>query len=214
VFLSSAHGQKRPLAAIRQGATGDITPADDSKPGEYIAWYLPRDGIYMQTPIVYGDYLYACLDNGLLTCYEARTGKQIYRKRLGKGATGFTASAVAGDGKLYFTSENGEIYVVKAGSTFELLATNAMNEVCMATPAISDGSLIVRTENHVYCIDAKSEPGRTRQVQSSCGTIKFSGRCQSFCGCPQAKRARTTFRIGRHSIGIEQTSALPLKYRQ
>ena len=67
----------------------------------------------MQTPIVYGDYLYACRDNGLLTCYERRTGKQIYRERLGQGATGFTASAVAGDGKIYFTSENGEIYVVK-----------------------------------------------------------------------------------------------------
>jgi outer membrane protein assembly factor BamB len=198
VFLSSAHGQKRPLAAIRAGATGDITPADDAKPGDHIAWYLPRDGIYMQTPIVYGDYLYACRDNGLLTCYEARTGKQIYRERLGKGAIGFTASAVAGDGKLYFTSENGEIYVVKAGPTFELLATNAMNDVCMATPAISDGRLIVRTENHVYCIDAPNEPARTRQVQSSCGTIKFSGRCQSFCRCPQANRARTTFRIGRH----------------
>jgi outer membrane protein assembly factor BamB len=91
-----------------------------------------------------------------LTCYEARTGKQVYRERLGKGATGFTASAVAGDSKLYFTSENGEIYVVKAGSKFELLATNAMNEVCMATPAISDGRLIVRTESHVYAIGVQT----------------------------------------------------------
>ena len=66
VFLSSAHGRKRPLCAIREGASGDITPKDDDEPGDHFAWYLPRSGIYMQTPLVYGDYLYACGDNGLL----------------------------------------------------------------------------------------------------------------------------------------------------
>ena len=186
VFLSSAHGQKRPLSAIREGATGDITPADDSTPGEHLAWHLPRAGIYMQTPIVYGDYLYACNDNGLLNCYESRTGKQIYRERLGKGATGFTASAVAGDGKLFFTSENGEIYVVQAGSTFELLATNAMNEVCMATPAISDGRLIVRTESHVYAIGAPA-PVATKQHALTIPADSVAGEHRSVCECPQPR---------------------------
>jgi outer membrane protein assembly factor BamB len=162
IFLSSAHGGKRPLRAIRLGATGDITPKDDAELGEHIAWSEPRGGIYMQTPLVYGDYLYACADNGLLNCYEAQTGKHIYRERLGNGATGFTASAVAGDGKLYFTSEGGDIYVVRAGEKFQLLATNAMNEVCMATPAISDGNLIIRTQNHVYAIGAASPPVATK----------------------------------------------------
>jgi outer membrane protein assembly factor BamB len=111
---------------------------------------------------VYGDYLYACGDNGLVTCYEARTGNRVYRERLGNGSTGFTASAVAGDGKLYFTSEEGNIYVVHAGPKFELLATNAMDEVCMATPAISDGRLIVRTESHVYAI-GEPRPQRIKQ---------------------------------------------------
>jgi outer membrane protein assembly factor BamB len=162
VFLTSAHGRKRPLCAIRQGASGDITPKDDDEPGEHFAWYQPRSGIYMQTPIVYGDYLYACGDNGLLTCYQARTGERIYRERLGNGSTGFTASAIAGDGKIFFTSEDGHIYVVNAGPTFELLATNPMNEVCMATPAISDGRLIVRTESHVYAI-GEPRPQRIKQ---------------------------------------------------
>jgi outer membrane protein assembly factor BamB len=152
VFLTSAHGSKRPLVAVRPGASGDITPASETQHNENVAWYLPRSGTYMQTPIVYGDYLYACLDNGLLTCFEARTGKQVYRQRLGNGSTGFTASPVASDGKIYFTSETGDIYVVRAGATFELLATNSMNEVCMATPAISGGMLLVRTEEHVYGI--------------------------------------------------------------
>jgi outer membrane protein assembly factor BamB len=116
----------------------------------------------MQTPIVYGDYLYACGDNGLLSCYDARTGKSIYRQRLGNGSTGFTASAVAADGKLYFTNENGDIHVVRAGPEFELLATNSLNEVCMATPAVSDGMLIVRAENHVYAIGRP--PDRTRNA--------------------------------------------------
>jgi outer membrane protein assembly factor BamB len=169
IFLSSAHGGKRPLQAIRLGATGDITPQNDSELGRHIAWHLPRGGIYMQTPIVHGDYLYACADNGLLNCYEAQTGKHIYRERLGKGASGFTASAVAGDGKLYFTSENGDIYVVKAGPKFNLLATNAMHEVCMATPAISDGNLIVRTQEHVYAIGAAPALAVTKEPEPRSG---------------------------------------------
>ena len=167
VFLSSSHGQQRPLCAVREGATGDITPAKETELGDHLAWYLPRAGIYMQTPIVDGDYLYACNDNGALNCYEAQTGKSVYRRRLGNGSTGFTASAVAGDGKLYFTSENGEIYVVQSGPTFNLLATNAMNETCMATPAISDGMLIVRTEGHVYAIGSPPDQAMNKPRQQA-----------------------------------------------
>ena len=152
IFLTSAHGPQRPLFAIRAGATGDITPEGDLTSGGHIAWYQERSGIYMQTPIVYGEYLYACADNGVLTCYDARSGERIYRERLGQGRTGFTASPVAADGKLFITNENGDIFVVQTGPSFELLATNAMNEVCMATPAIADVMLIVRSKSHVYGI--------------------------------------------------------------
>jgi outer membrane protein assembly factor BamB len=158
VYLSSAHGRQRPLCAVRAGATGDITPANPAEPANSVAWYLPRAGIYMQTPIVYGDHLYACADNGLLICYDAQTGKTIYRERLGNGSTGFTASAVAADGKLYFTSESGDIYTIEAGPTFKLLATNKMDDTCMATPAIADGLLIVRTANKVYAIGRPPKP--------------------------------------------------------
>src|SRR5262245_1770276 len=126
VFFSSAHGALEPLYAVRRGATGDITLGADQESSEYIAWYKKRDGIYMQTPLVYGDLLYACRNNGVLSCYQATTGEMLYRERLGTGQTGFTASAVAGDGKIYLTSETGDIYVVRAGPQFELLATNAM----------------------------------------------------------------------------------------
>lgn len=152
VFLSSAHGRQRPLRAIREGAEGDITPAKAEELGDSIAWQLPRAGTYMQTPIVVGDYLYACGDNGLLNCYDARTGKSVYRQRLGNGTTGFTASPVAADGKLYFASESGEIHIIQAGPKFEELAVIAMEETCMATPAIARGMLIVRTQGHVVAI--------------------------------------------------------------
>jgi len=152
IFLSSAHGSDRPLCAIRPGATGDLTPTDDETRDDAFAWYKRRDGIYMQTPLVYAEHLYACRNNGVLSCYEARTGERLYQKRLGSGKAGFTASPVAADGKLYFTSEEGVVYVVATGPEFKLLATNEMNEPCMATPAIADGLLLVRAMNHVYAI--------------------------------------------------------------
>jgi outer membrane protein assembly factor BamB len=111
-----------------------------------------RGGAYLQTPLVYGDYLYSCRVNGVLSCYRARTGERLYQERLGKGGTGFTASPVAGDGKLYFTSEEGDVYVVKAGPEFELLAKNALGEVTMATPAISEGTLYFRTRHHLLAV--------------------------------------------------------------
>ena len=72
----------------------------------------------MQTPLVYGGLLYNCRDNGVLSVYDAKTGERKYQQRLAEGKTGFTASPVAADGKIYFTSEDGDIYVVKAGPTF------------------------------------------------------------------------------------------------
>src|SRR5439155_13459071 len=99
-----------------------------------------------------GELLYLCLDNGMHTCYEAKMGKQVYRQRLGDGKTGFTASPVAADGKLYFTSEEGDVYVLAAGRDFKQLAVNAMGEPCMATPALSEGMLLIRTQRALVAI--------------------------------------------------------------
>jgi outer membrane protein assembly factor BamB len=164
IFLSSAHGADRPLFAVRPGAQGDLTPNAETRDAS-LAWHKPRDGIYMQTPIVYGDFLYACRNNGVLSCYEARTGELAYRERLGRGNSGFTASPVAADGKLYFTSEEGVVYIVAAGPEFKLVARNEMDESCMATPALADGLLIVRTTNHVYAIG--HPPAELAAVQQS-----------------------------------------------
>jgi outer membrane protein assembly factor BamB len=180
--LSSAHGRRNPLCAIRVGATGDITPTGGGEPNDDIVWYKQRDGVYLQTPIVYREYLYACRNNGVLSCYQTRTGERLYRERLGRGDTGFTASAVAADGRLYFTSEDGDTYVIRAGPTFEILATNPINEVCMATPAISDGMLIVRAKSHVYGI---GEP-RRRALVTTGGSLVPSRpvhRCRTIRRC-------------------------------
>ena len=75
-----------------------------------------------------------------------------YQERLGAGRRGSRRRRLRPDGKLYFTSEDGDVYVVKAGTTFELLATNPLGEVAMATPAISEGTLLFRTRNHLVAV--------------------------------------------------------------
>ncbi|HYV27742.1 MAG TPA: PQQ-binding-like beta-propeller repeat protein [Candidatus Eisenbacteria bacterium] len=155
IFLTSAHGRLAPIYAVRVNATGDITLADNASTNQHIAWSQSRRGNYMQTPLVYGDYLYCCNDAGILSCYEAKTGKSLYSERLGSGNTGFTASIVAADGKLYAASEEGLVFVVKAGPKFQVLSTNDLGETCMATPAISAGELFFRTRNHLMAISSK-----------------------------------------------------------
>jgi outer membrane protein assembly factor BamB len=154
VFITSAHGSASPVYAIRTSARGDISLEPNESSNEFVAWRYPREGAYMSTPVVYGDYLYNCRWNGVLVCYEARTGKHLYQERLGGSSAGFSASPVAGDGKIYVPSEDGDVYVVKAGPTFEVLATNAMGEICMATPAISAGVIYFRTRSLVVAVAA------------------------------------------------------------
>lgn len=156
IFLSSAHGRNRPLCAVKLGADGDLTPGQGNS-HESLVWYQRRSGIYMQTPLVYGDYLYACQGNGVLSCYDARTGDRQYQQRIGQG-NGFTASPVAADGKLYFSSEDGVVSVVAVGPEYKLLATNQMGDSCMATPAIADGALFIRTQEALHAIGKPVEP--------------------------------------------------------
>jgi outer membrane protein assembly factor BamB len=151
-FITNAHGGLAPIYAVKETARGDITLREGESSNEHIAWSVPRDGAYMQTPLVYGDELYVCRDNGVLGVFDARTGHRHYQTRLADGRTGFTASPVASSGRIYFTSEEGDVYVVRAGKTFEQLAVNRLGEIAMATPAISDGVLYFRTRQHLAAI--------------------------------------------------------------
>jgi outer membrane protein assembly factor BamB len=157
IYFQSAHGPKAPIYAVKTTATGDVSLKDDETSSLHVAWATRRGGGYMQTPIIIGDYFYSCQINGVLTCYEAKTGKQVYQERLGTGRTGFTASPVAANGLIYIASEDGDVYVVKAGPEFRIVATNPMGEICMATPAISDGIIYVRTQGNLVAISDKAK---------------------------------------------------------
>ncbi|MHC4697431.1 MAG: outer membrane protein assembly factor BamB family protein [Planctomycetota bacterium] len=153
IFITNAHGPARPIYAIRPNARGDISLKGDENSNEFIAWHLAMRGSYIPTTIVYGDHLYVGDDRGFLSCYKAETGEKAYRVRLaGKRRGAYSASPVAADGKVYFTSEDGDIHVVEAGPEYKLLASNSMGEVCLATPAIADNTIFIRTRSHVFAI--------------------------------------------------------------
>jgi outer membrane protein assembly factor BamB len=144
--------KKKPLFAIQPGASGDISLKPDETSNNSIAWCQKMAGPYNPTPLVHGDLLYVLYDTGLLACYDARTGKVIYDKqRLGSRA-GFTASPWVCGNKVYCLNEDGETYVVQAGPEFKLLATNNLDEMCMATPAVVRGNLLIRTQTKLYRI--------------------------------------------------------------
>ena len=155
VFISQAHGPGSPVYAVKVEAKGDVTLAGDARSNESIVWSLDRGGAYMPTPLVYQGLLYLCRDNGVLAVFRARTGEKLYQERLGAGSGGFTASLVAADGKVYVSSEDGDVYVVKAGESYELLARNPMGEVVMSTPAIADGTLFFRTRSRVLAVGVR-----------------------------------------------------------
>jgi len=155
VFVTNAHGDQAPIYAIRPGARGDISLAEGATASDAVAWSIPRGGAYMQTPLVTGGILYNCRDNGALTAYRSGTGEVLYQERLGGGGTGFTASPVAAAGKLYFTSEDGDVHVVRAGESFELLSVNPLGEVAMATPAIAEGVLYFRTRSRLVAVGSR-----------------------------------------------------------
>ena len=155
LFVASGYvGDKlRPLYAVRPGAAGDIT----LKPGEtnhaFIAWSDPAGGPYNPSPLYYEGRVYVLFDRGLVSCFDAKTGRTLYeRERLPDGLA-FTASPWAAAGKVFCLNEYGTCYVLRAGDTFELLHTNklAEDDMCMATAALAGDRLLLRTAARLYC---------------------------------------------------------------
>jgi outer membrane protein assembly factor BamB len=144
----------RPVFAVKPGASGDIS----LKPGEtnnaFIAWSQPVAAPYNPSPLVYGDYFYVLFDFGFLSCHDARTGRLIYEKQRirPQGNTAFTASPWAANGRIFALSEDGDTYVFASGPEYKLLHKNSLDEMCMATPAISADRLVIRTLSHLYCL--------------------------------------------------------------
>ena len=145
---------------MRAGQRGDLTLRRGETESPAIAWSHSRGGTYIPTPLYYRGFLYTVNNNGILTCYDSKTGAQAYQTRLGEVGASFAASPVAADGRIYFASETGEVYVLRAGPEYALLGTNGMDEVTMATPAMSDGVMIVRTVGHVVGLAESSKSSR------------------------------------------------------
>ena len=155
LFLSSGYiaDPLRPVYAIRPGASGDISLRDGQSSNDFIAWSLPTGAPYNPSPLVYRDAYYTLFDRGFFTSHDARTGKEIYgRQRITAQASGFTASPWAYNGRIFAMSEEGDTYVIQAGPEFQLLGTNPLGEMTLATPAIASGSLFIRTASKLYRI--------------------------------------------------------------
>jgi outer membrane protein assembly factor BamB len=152
IVVASGRRPEAPIFAIHAGAAGDITLAGEKTQNHSVAWSKTQRGSYMPTPLFYRGVLYVLGNAGIFDAYDFKTGREIYRQRIPHQGSGFSASPVVSDGKIYLASEDGDIFVVSAGERFELLKTNSMNEPVMATPAISGGTLIVRTQHNLYGI--------------------------------------------------------------
>jgi outer membrane protein assembly factor BamB len=143
----------RPVYAIRPGAVGDITLKADQTSNDFIAWSNPTIGPYNPSALVYQGCYYTLIDRGFLTCHDPKTGKEIYgRQRITMDATSFTASLWAYNGKVFALSEDGDTYVMAAGPEFKALGKNSLGEMSLATPAVANGSLIIRTASKLYRI--------------------------------------------------------------
>jgi outer membrane protein assembly factor BamB len=152
VVVMSGRRPNAPIFVVKAGARGDITLPEGASSGGSVVWTRTNAGSYMPTPIVYGGHLYVLKNQGIFSCYELATGELRYEQRLPEVTSGFSASPVASDGKLYLPSEDGEVLVVKAGPAFALVARNPMGQPLMATPAISGGMLLVRGERDLVAI--------------------------------------------------------------
>lgn len=145
VFCSS--GRAGPTLAIRPGGTGDVTET-------HVVWKSPKGSPFVPSTIIVGDQLYMVNDmQSVVTSFEAKTGQLLFQGRLGTARReGFSASPVVVDGKIFFTNDNGETFVLAAGPKFELLHVNRLGARTLASPALVDGHWYVRTDRELVCI--------------------------------------------------------------
>ncbi len=145
-------GRGKGIFAVKPGAAGDITLKGADRSNEFVAWSDGRGGTYLPTPVVYAGGVYSLTETGILSRFDAKTGKLSYKTRLDPEAGYFTTSPWAYNGKVFFLSEEGKTFVVEAGETFRVAHTNELGEMAQATPAMAGDRLLVRTESKLYSI--------------------------------------------------------------
>jgi outer membrane protein assembly factor BamB len=161
LYVSSGYvmDSKKPLFAIRPGGSGDLSLAGDATSNASIAWCQKQAGPYIPSPLVIGDYVYVLYDMGFFACYHARTGEPVYGKQR-LDSRNFTASPWSYGGKIFCLAEDGTAHVLQAGPEFKVLSKNSIPDMFMASPAIANGSLFLRSIGHLYCIREDSESVR------------------------------------------------------
>ncbi|HWS54319.1 MAG TPA: PQQ-binding-like beta-propeller repeat protein [Pyrinomonadaceae bacterium] len=145
-------GRGKPLFALRPGAAGDISLKEGQTSNEFVAWSQPRGGTYLPTPVAYEGAVYALTETGILSRFDAKTGELTYKTRIDPAASAFTTSPWAYNGRLFCLSEEGQTFVIAAGEKFRLLHVNELDEMALASPALVDERLLIRTEGRLYSI--------------------------------------------------------------
>jgi outer membrane protein assembly factor BamB len=145
VIVTAGYPAKK-VIAIRPGGSGDVTGTDR------IVWQYDRGTGYVISPILYGDLVYLVSDKGIITCLDAKTGKVLYEGGRVPVPGTFMASPVAFDGRILLTSVDGDTFVIKAGPVHQVLASNSIGEPASASPAISQGRILIRGAKNLYCI--------------------------------------------------------------
>ena len=164
LYITNAHGGLSPIYAVRPEAQGDISESRGTDEDGPMAWQVDKGGAYMSTPVVYHDQIYVGSANGIVQSFDSRTGEKISKKRLGRKA-GVIASLVAGDGKIYCASENGTVYVLEHGRELTVVGENTMGEPCLATPAISGGTIFIRTSKKLVAVADSDKPAQAARVE-------------------------------------------------
>jgi len=148
IYFNSAHGPSSPILAISKDAEGDITLKPGQTVNQFVKWSIPRGGAYIHTMLLYKNHLYNVNWNGSVDCFDALTGRIIYKAKLGKTQS-FIASPVASDGKLYIVDEKGTVYIIQDGDKFSQVAEIPLNDICLTAPAITDGMIYFRTQKYL-----------------------------------------------------------------
>ncbi len=159
VVVTSGRAPERPIFVVRPGGHGDLTLPEGKTSTDAIAWSRTGRGSYMSTPLIYKGLLYVLGNNGVFDAYNLRTGEEVYRRRVNHLGSGFSASPVAADDRIYVTNEDGEILVVAAGPEFKHVSTNTMGEPLIATPALSNGTMFVRSQFSLFAIGQTKSSG-------------------------------------------------------
>jgi outer membrane protein assembly factor BamB len=151
VFITAGYPPVQPIYAVKPGSRGDLTLPSGKESSDSIAWSKSRGGVYLPSPIVYGEHLYTISNNGILSVYEAKNGNRVYQQRIGTGGS-FVGSPIVAANRLYVVNEEGELYIVKTGPQYELIAKNVIGEPVLSTPAFAGDWLIIRGTKHLFAI--------------------------------------------------------------